>query len=165
MINHTSSKSRHCRTAGSLLRKSQREQANRGTLTERSPIFAGVISRTILLLRSHFLPLLLVVLFLTNVRAQQPKHAKLPLPGYRGYHSRFDKGGEANLRKAGSDPWDYARRLGVADNGSFPIPEELRHVDMLHQSAQAAASCVYACPHNAAFRVDSEELIKLVRRE
>lgn len=93
---------------------------------------------------------LLIIFWLTTyttiLTAQdRPSGGPLPLPDYRGYHARFEKGSEPNVGQRGSDPWDYARRLGVADSGSFPIPDELRHVDMFRQSADEAASKSTSC--------------------
>ena len=76
---------------------------------------------------------------------------KVPLPALRGYHARFadetytDEKNQPNIPPAGGDPWALARRLGVADNGSYPIPADLRQVDLLHQSRQAAMAKNFSC--------------------
>ena len=76
---------------------------------------------------------------------------KVPLPALRGYHARFadetytDEKNQPNIPPAGGDPWALARRLGVADNGSYPIPADLRRVDMLHQSRHAAMAKSFSC--------------------
>ncbi len=76
---------------------------------------------------------------------------KVPLPALRGYHARFadeaftDEKNQPNIPPAGGDPWALARRLGVADNGSYPIPADLRQVDMLHQTRQAAMAKSLSC--------------------
>ncbi|MCC6510215.1 MAG: hypothetical protein IT423_14005 [Pirellulaceae bacterium] len=70
---------------------------------------------------------------------------KVPLPEFNGYHSRFSDRNEANIAYKGADPWEYARRLGVADNTSYPIPESMRHTDMIHQTADEAASKSRSC--------------------
>ncbi len=75
--------------------------------------------------------------------------AKIPFPNYEGYHARFSDGNDLpNIGSRGEDPWALARRLGVADNPTFPIPDELRFDDLMHQGAEAAAvkstSCI-AC--------------------
>mgnify|MGYP001815487252 FL=1 len=58
---------------------------------------------------------------------------KIPLP--RTYHGRGPAGaGEPDLGRRGEDPWDLARRLGIADNASYPIPESMRHDDLIHQT-------------------------------
>ncbi len=71
--------------------------------------------------------------------------SKVPLPAYDGYHARFQGINEPNIAVKGGDPWDFARRLGVADNGSYPIPEDLRFTDMMHQSAEDAARKSNSC--------------------
>ncbi len=70
---------------------------------------------------------------------------KIPLPDFNGYHARFQDVDEPNIARRGADPWDLARRLGVADNGSYPIPDEMRHVDLIRQTEQEAASKSTSC--------------------
>ncbi len=71
---------------------------------------------------------------------------KVPLPSFSGYHTKFsDENDIPNVAPRGADPWALARRLGVADNGSYPIPDDLRRVDMMHQSAQDAAVKSFSC--------------------
>lgn len=104
--------------------------------------------RQVLLKKISQLAWLVAWLAVTSISsAQSPSRtaSKTPLPDYRGYHTRFTDGSEPNIGQRGSDPWDYARRLGVADNGSFPIPDEVRHVDMLRQSAEEAAGKSLSC--------------------
>lgn len=75
-----------------------------------------------------------------------PATGKVPLPAIPGYHARFaDDSNVPNIPPAGGDPWAYARRLGVADNGSYPIPAELRHVDMMRQTREEAAAKSFSC--------------------
>ncbi|MGN6545267.1 MAG: hypothetical protein ACTHK7_09490 [Aureliella sp.] len=74
-----------------------------------------------------------------------PAASKIPLPNYQGYHAKFGDLNEPNVAPEGTDPWDLARRLGVADNGSYPIPENLRFTDMMHQSAEEAAAKSWSC--------------------
>lgn len=71
--------------------------------------------------------------------------AKLPLPDYTGYHARFSDMNEPNMGPKGSDPWDIARRLGIADNGSYPIPDDMRFADLMHQTEEQAASKSMSC--------------------
>jgi hypothetical protein len=54
---------------------------------------------------------------------------------------------EPGIGRAGTDPWDLARRLGIADNSSYPIPEELRFDDLARQSAGDAFAKSEGCVH------------------
>lgn len=45
------------------------------------------------------------------------------------------------------DPWELARRLGIADNPSYPIPPQLRHQDWMRQSAADARLKGESCIH------------------
>lgn len=54
---------------------------------------------------------------------------------------------EPDVGRRGDDPWDLARRLGIADNSSYPIPEDLRHVDMMRQTAADARFKSESCIH------------------
>ncbi len=72
--------------------------------------------------------------------------SKIPLP--RTYHARGPAGArEPNLGRRGEDPWDLARRLGIADNASYPIPETMRHDDLIHQTPAAAYAKSEGCIH------------------
>lgn len=44
-----------------------------------------------------------------------------------------------------ADPWDLARRLGIADNPSYPLPGEIRGTDLLRQSEADAAAKSQGC--------------------
>ena len=73
---------------------------------------------------------------------------EVPLPTLSGYHTKFsDMNDIPNVAPRDGDPWALARRLGVADNGSYPIPDDLRHVDMMHQSARDAEAKSFSCIH------------------
>lgn len=86
-----------------------------------------------------------------------PSGKKIPLPRRGSYHGGGYHGGgdsaprgvagasEPGIGTASEDPWDLARRLGVADNASYPIPENLRHVDLARQSAEAARAKSEGC--------------------
>ena len=53
--------------------------------------------------------------------------------------------------RSGEDPWGPARNLGIAGNDSYPIPNNLLHVDLYRQSKQdeinKSTSCV-SCHSN-----------------
>ncbi len=71
---------------------------------------------------------------------------KIPLP--RTYHGRVPGDAmEPDIGRRGDDPWDLARRLGIADNPSYPIPEDLRHVDLIRQTASDAFAKSEGCIH------------------
>ncbi len=84
-----------------------------------------------------------------------PPPEKIPLPaigayqtGNARYHGTGPSGAsETDVGQRGDDPWDLARRLGVADNASYPIPEDLRHVDMMRQTAGDAHAKSEGCIH------------------
>ena len=48
--------------------------------------------------------------------------------------------------RSGEDPWGPAKNLGIAGNESYPIPQDLLHVDLFRQSKEdelsRSASCV-----------------------
>ncbi len=68
-----------------------------------------------------------------------PIPSKIPLPDYRGYHTRFADAQEVpGVARIGQDPWALARRLGIADNAAYPLPDNIRNVDMVHQTAEEA---------------------------
>ena len=50
----------------------------------------------------------------------------------------------------GEDPWGPAKNLGIAGNDSYPIPNDLLHVDLYRQSKQdeinMSTSCVSSTP-------------------
>ncbi len=72
----------------------------------------------------------------------------IALPSLSGYHVHFADGQDIpNVSSVGEDPWAFARQLGVADNESYPIPAELRHVDMMRQSAAEASVKSRSCIH------------------
>lgn len=88
---------------------------------------------------------------------------KIPLPAsYSGrpgatYHGKAipladqghglgpDGAKEPDLQGRDKDPWDLARRLGIADNSSYPIPEDLRHTNLIGQSASDAFAKSQSC--------------------
>ena len=71
---------------------------------------------------------------------------KIPLP--RTYHGRPVAGTrEPDMGRRGDDPWDLARRLGIADNHSYPIPEDLRFVDLARQTEAQAYGKSDGCIH------------------
>jgi len=70
---------------------------------------------------------------------------KITLP--RTYHGRVAGANEPGIGRRGDDPWDLARRLGIADNASYPIPENLRHVDLIRQTDGDAFLKSEGCIH------------------
>lgn len=52
---------------------------------------------------------------------------------------------EPDIGRRSDDPWDLARRLGVADNRSYPIPHDLRHTNMATQTAADAHHKSHGC--------------------
>ncbi len=83
-----------------------------------------------------------------EVRLTDEPTTKIPLPSYQNYHGRrVDVPGEPGIAPQGGDPWDLARRLGIADNSSYPIPESMRGEDLMHQSAEAAQYKSAGCVH------------------
>lgn len=72
-----------------------------------------------------------------------------PLAGTAGtgkYHATTPRKSRAVLaREIGSDPWEAARLLGIADNASYPIPESLRYDNWIRQSAGDAAMKSASC--------------------
>lgn len=76
---------------------------------------------------------------------------KIPLP--QTYHGRtYEAPGPAGAKepgigRRGDDPWDLARRLGIADNSSYPIPEDLRHQDLIRQTEHDAFAKSEGCIH------------------
>jgi hypothetical protein len=71
---------------------------------------------------------------------------KIPLP--RTYHGKPAAGArEPGIGRRGDDPWDLARRLGIADNPSFPIPNDLRGVDLIRQTEADAFAKSEGCIH------------------
>ena len=68
------------------------------------------------------------------------------VPGsFHGTAFRNDAANEPNVRRKSDDPWDLARRLGIADNASYPIPEQLRHDDLTRQTSDMAAAKSQSC--------------------
>ncbi len=82
-----------------------------------------------------------------------PQPEKIPLPAISAYSTgpgRYHAPGPAgakehDIAESGGDPWDLARRLGVADNASYPIPADLRHVDLTRQTAGDAYARSAGC--------------------
>ncbi len=71
---------------------------------------------------------------------------KIPLP--TTYHGHGPAGAkEPDLGRRGDDPWDLARRLGIADNPSYPIPPSMRHDDLIRQTAADAYVKSESCIH------------------
>lgn len=71
---------------------------------------------------------------------------KVPLPDFKGYHTKFADGQNLpNVPPIGGDPWALAVRLGVAGNSAYPIPADVQHVDMMHQSPEEAAAKSTSC--------------------
>ncbi len=91
----------------------------------------------------------------TPIPTQAIPTQKIPLPPT--YHGRpIVPAGQApgpvgakepDLGRRGDDPWDLARRLGIADNSSYPIPDDVRHVDMMRQNAADALVKSEGCIH------------------
>lgn len=108
-------------------------------------IFSLICATTIVAL--HSCSLCLVSTVYGQVKpAAATVEPQVPLPAYNGYHTKFsDSQDVPNIPPAGEDPWALARQLGVADNGSYPIPEELRHVDLMRQSAEDAYAKSVGC--------------------
>ena len=52
---------------------------------------------------------------------------------------------EPGIGRKSDDPWDLARRLGIADNQSYPIPEDMRHVRLSAQSERDALAKSHGC--------------------
>lgn len=68
--------------------------------------------------------------------------------------------------KTDVDPYTGKTHLVVQEINGQQLPiiqQRATTCDMCH-SIDDQPSCVYACPHHAAYRVDSEELMKMVRR-
>jgi hypothetical protein len=81
-----------------------------------------------------------------------PHSGAAPIPGFPGsvgkYHATptsIPK--ERGVAPSGGDPWDLARRLGIADNPSYPIPDDMRFENLITQSAEAAAAKSESCVH------------------
>lgn len=80
---------------------------------------------------------------------------KIPLP--RTYHGRpIGAAGsgpgpvganEPGIGRRGDDPWDLARRLGIADNPSYPIPADMRDQDLIRQTPDIAFEKSEGCIH------------------
>ncbi len=75
---------------------------------------------------------------------------KIPLP--RTYHGQPLTPGPAGAKepdvgRRSEDPWDLARRLGIADNPSYPIPDSLRHDDLMRQTESQAFAKSEGCIH------------------
>ena len=68
-------------------------------------------------------------------------------PEAPSYHGRTERTGasEPDVGFRQEDPWDLARRLGVADNPSYPIPEDLRGVNLTTQSEADAHAKSVGC--------------------
>lgn len=77
-----------------------------------------------------------------------PNALQLASFGSQGYEAPGPAGGkEPGIAPAGTDPWDLARRLGIADNSSYPIPESMRHDNLSRQSAADAFAKSEGCVH------------------
>ncbi len=74
---------------------------------------------------------------------------KIPLPRkFHGPALHGPKGArEPAIGRRGDDPWDLARRLGIADNASYPIPNDLRHIDLTRQTEAEAYAKSESCIH------------------
>ncbi|HEY6563120.1 MAG TPA: hypothetical protein VIY86_01365, partial [Pirellulaceae bacterium] len=76
---------------------------------------------------------------------------------------RVQEPAEPSVGRQGADPWDLARRLGIADNPSYPIPEGLRFVDLTRQSQSAAdfksESCIHC--HTDVGNMHSENKVRI----
>lgn len=76
-------------------------------------------------------------------QTQRPWHT-----GNGRYHSTAAlRVADLGLDQADCDPWDTARRLGIADNASFPIPDEVRSDNWMRQSADDALAKSRSCIH------------------
>ncbi len=81
-------------------------------------------------------------------RLVEANDSKLQLAsfGSQGYDAAGPAGGkEPDIGPEGTDPWDLARRLGIADNSSYPIPESMRHDNLARQSAADAFAKSEGC--------------------
>lgn len=74
---------------------------------------------------------------------------KIPLP--RSYHGRTAPGPtgakEPGIGRRSDDPWDLPRRLGIADNASYPIPAHMRHDDLIRQTEAQSLAKSESCIH------------------
>jgi len=75
-----------------------------------------------------------------------------PIPGYHESAGRYHttpvrRSGVKNPSDPPSDPWELARRLGIADNPSYPIPAAVRLEDWTRQSAADAMRKSESCIH------------------
>jgi len=75
-----------------------------------------------------------------------------PIPGYHESAGRYHttpvrRSGVINPSDPPGDPWDLARRLGIADNPSYPIPAAVRLEDWTRQSAADALRKSESCIH------------------
>lgn len=75
-----------------------------------------------------------------------------PIPGYHESAGRYHtapvrRSGVQNPSDPPRDPWELARRLGIAGNASYPIPHAVRHEDWARQSAADAIRKSESCIH------------------
>lgn len=83
-----------------------------------------------------------------NIPPENIPAQKIPFPA-GSYHGKARVAGasEPDIGRRGEDPWDLARRLGIADNASYPIPEDLRFDDLARQTAADAHAKSVGCIH------------------
>lgn len=81
----------------------------------------------------------------SNVQAAGPIPGSHPSAGR--YHAAPTARGESDGTQPSADPWAAARRLGIADNPSYPIPEAVRMEDWMRQSAADANRKSESCIH------------------
>ncbi len=84
----------------------------------------------------------------------EPVIRPMPRPTFHGrplteptLPRRLDGSTEPDISPSPADPWDLARRLGIADNSSYPIPEALRFDDMTSQTAAQSHAKSHGCIH------------------
>ncbi|MFG0290495.1 MAG: hypothetical protein ACF8CQ_20120 [Rhodopirellula sp. JB044] len=82
--------------------------------------------------------------------AAPQSHGTPSYHGGRSYHGGFqtprvDGANEPGMAGKSGDPWDLARRLGVADNSSYPIPDDLRFDNLSTQTAAASHAKSHGC--------------------
>ncbi|KAA1261743.1 LVIVD repeat protein [Rubripirellula obstinata] len=93
-----------------------------------------------------FLAIFAIVFLLGQVVAPVLLFAQSKQPSFHGRLDQ-DRPLEPDVGRHSDDPWDLARRLGVADNSSYPIPEDLRHINMATQTAADAQLKSSGCIH------------------
>ena len=102
--------------------------------------------------------------------SKQPAHpqAGTLFHGNGRYHSSPEhgplvSGSESPMPLDGEDPWDLPRRLGIADNSAFPIPNDLRHTNMATQTDDDAMTKSVGCIscHTNVGNMHSSETVRI----